>query len=139
VNVKGVFLGLKHVIPAMSDGGAIVNTGSTASHMGAANMVAYCASKHAVLGITRVTAQEVVNRRIRVNCVCPGPIEGRMMTAIEDGYGIDGAHEAFEATIPFGRFGEVEEVAATVAFLLSDDASFITGAHLLCDGAQTAH
>ena len=76
VNVRGVFLGLKHVLPRMRRGGAVVNTASTAGLIGAAGLVAYIASKHAVIGITRTAALEAAPHGIRVNAVCPGPVEG---------------------------------------------------------------
>jgi len=137
VNVRGVFLGLKHVLPRMPDGGAVVNTASTAGVIGAAGLVAYIASKHAVVGITRTAALECAARRIRVNAVCPGPIEGRMMTSLEGGLGGAEARAAFLASLPLGRYGRVEEVAAMVAFLLSDQAAFSTGGTYLLDGGQT--
>ena len=104
VNVRGVFLGLKHVLPRMERGGAVVNTASTAGLIGAAGLVAYIASKHAVIGITRTVALECAERGIRVNAVCPGPVEGRMMTSLEDGMGGAAAHEAFLASLPLRRF-----------------------------------
>lgn len=137
VNVRGVFLGLKHVLPYMQSGGAIVNTASVAGLIGAGGLVAYIASKHAVLGITKTVALEVAPRGIRVNAICPGPIEGRMMTSIEEGFDIPDAHEVMIAGVPLGRFGKVEEVAAMTAFLLSAEASFSTGGHYVLDGGQT--
>jgi NAD(P)-dependent dehydrogenase (short-subunit alcohol dehydrogenase family) len=137
VNVRGVFLGLKHVLPYMARGGAVVNTASTAGVIGAAGLVAYIASKHAVVGITRTAALECAERGIRVNAVCPGPVEGRMMTSLEEGMGGAEAHEAFLASLPLGRYGRLEEVAAMVGFLLSGESGFSTGGTFLLDGGQT--
>jgi 3alpha(or 20beta)-hydroxysteroid dehydrogenase len=134
VNVRGVYLGLKHVLPHVPGGGAIVNTGSGASLRGAAWQVPYVASKHAVLGITRSVAREAAHRRVRVNAVLPGPIEGRMITSITDGMRAPGAMERYRAAIPLRRLGHPHEVAATVAFLLSDEAAYITGAAYEVDG-----
>jgi NAD(P)-dependent dehydrogenase (short-subunit alcohol dehydrogenase family) len=122
----------------MEEGGAVVNTASIAGVIGAPGLVGYIASKHAVIGITRVAAVETGERGIRVNAVCPGPIGGRMMQSLEDGFGGEGAHDAFVKAIPIGRYGTVEEVAALVAFLLSPEAGFCHGAIYLLDGGQTA-
>jgi NAD(P)-dependent dehydrogenase (short-subunit alcohol dehydrogenase family) len=138
INVRGVFLGLKHVLPYMAGGGAIVNTGSGASLRGAPLQVPYVASKHAVLGITRSVAREVARRQIRVNAVLPGPIEGRMIDTIAAAMPADDAERRYRAAIPMRRFGRPEEVAATVAFLLSDDAAYITGAGYEVDGGHTS-
>jgi NAD(P)-dependent dehydrogenase (short-subunit alcohol dehydrogenase family) len=138
VNVRGVYLGLKHVGRVLRDGGAIVNSASTAGVTGAPNFGAYVASKHAVIGLTKSAALELAPRGIRVNAVCPGPIESRMMDEKEAGSGVDRAKDRITEGIPLGRYGRIPEVAAMVAFLLSDDAAYATGAAYLLDGGLTA-
>jgi NAD(P)-dependent dehydrogenase (short-subunit alcohol dehydrogenase family) len=147
VNLRGVFLGLKYVMPAMQagGGGAIVNTASIAGLVGVGGLSAYVASKHAVIGLTKVAALEGAPQGIRVTAICPGPIEGRMMSSIEEEAATmlglpDGstAHAAFTGMVPAGRYGTAEEVADTVAYLLSPGASYMSGAAIPLDAGWTA-
>jgi NAD(P)-dependent dehydrogenase (short-subunit alcohol dehydrogenase family) len=143
VNVKGVWLGMKYAVPAMRlrGGGAIVNTASTAGLGAAPNIIAYGASKHAVIGMTQTMAIEHADDHIRVNAVCPGPIETRMMRALEQNLNRedpDAVHRALAAGIPMGRYGEPAEVAALVTFLASDDAAYITGGIFTVDGGSSS-
>ena len=143
VNVRGVYLGMKYVLKQMiaQKSGAIVNTASTAGLMGSPGMPAYVASKHAVLGLTKTASGEVARQGIRVNAVCPGPIDTRMIHALEAQLnpGNPGKVTArYQSSIPLGRYGTAEEVANTVLFLCSDLAGNITGAHYVIDGGRTA-
>lgn len=138
VNVEGVFLGLKHVLPVMlaQGAGSVVNCSSVAGLVGAPGMAAYVASKHAVVGLTRAAALEVAATGVRVTCVNPGPVHGRMMGSIDDGAGL--SEEARAKAVPARRYGRAEEVAALVAFLASDEAAHITGSVHAIDGGLTA-
>jgi NAD(P)-dependent dehydrogenase (short-subunit alcohol dehydrogenase family) len=143
VNVKGVFLGLRHVLPEMirQGSGAVVNTASIAGLVGSPGMSAYVASKHAVIGITKTTAGEVGRQGIRVNAVCPGPVDTRMIHAIEEQVspGDAASVEArYQAAIPSGRYTTADEIANMVLFLCSDLASNITGGQFVVDGGRTA-
>lgn len=144
VNVRGVFLGLKYVLKQMlaqGGGGAIVNTASTAGLMGSPGMPAYVASKHAVLGLTKTASGEVARQGIRVNAVCPGPIDTRMIQDLQKQLNpTDPGRVAatYQSSIPLGRYGTAEEVANTVLFLCSELAGNITGAHFVVDGGRTS-
>ncbi|MFN2321769.1 MAG: SDR family NAD(P)-dependent oxidoreductase [Trueperaceae bacterium] len=137
VNVKGVFLGMKHVLPHMRDGGAIVNMSSVAGLRGSPGLVGYVASKHAVIGMTKTAALENAARNVRVNVICPAPIKGRMMTSIEGNVGATD-EDAFKGIIPMGRYGTPQEVANLAVMLLSDEASYLTGGAYMVDGGTTA-
>ena len=138
VNVKGVFLGLRHVLPVMlrQGRGAVVNTASTAALQGSPGLSAYVASKHAVLGMTRTAAAEVGPAGIRVNALCPGPTDTRMIHSLEEQAGSDA--ERFTSVIPLGRYATTEEIANVALFLLSDLSASVTGAAWAVDGGRTA-
>jgi len=143
VNVKGVFLGLRHVLPVMlkQRRGAVVNTASVAGLVASPGMPAYVASKHAVIGLTKTAAGEVARSGVRVNAVCPGPIDTRMIHALETMLNpTDPASVGtrYQSNIPLGRYGTAEEIANLVQFLCSDLATNITGAHYVADGGRTA-
>jgi NAD(P)-dependent dehydrogenase (short-subunit alcohol dehydrogenase family) len=143
VNVKGVFLGLRHVLPIMlkQNAGAIVNTASVAGLVGTPGISAYVASKHAVIGLTKTAAGEVARAGVRVNAICPGPIDTRMIHSLEAQINpADPASVArrYQSTLPLGRYGTPEEIANVVLFLCSDLASNITGAQYVIDGGRTA-
>lgn len=141
VNVKGVYLGNKYVLPQMNDGGSIVLTSSVAGIAGSPNVSAYIASKHAVVGMMRNLALEVAPRRIRVNTINPSPVDNRMMRSLEAGYAPGDAEnmkKAFENAIPLGRYAEPLEIAQLVRFLASDESRFITGTTQVIDGGMNA-
>jgi NAD(P)-dependent dehydrogenase (short-subunit alcohol dehydrogenase family) len=136
VNLTGVYLCMKYEIPAMlaTGGGAIVNTSSSVGLIGDRGTLAYVASKHGVIGATRVAALEYATRGIRVNSICPGVTRTEM---IEEIIGGDPEVERMlAAREPVGRLGRPEEIAAAVVWLCSDAASFVTGHALSVDGGQ---
>ena len=143
VNVRGVLLGMKYVVPVMRErgGGAIVNTASVAGLSGASLLTSYCASKHAVIGLTRSVAMQQGPNNIRVNAVCPSAMTGRMMTSIEHRIQPDDAaavHDAVLSGIPMGRYALPEDVASMVTHLCSDEAAFLNGGAYPVDGGVTA-
>ncbi|WP_136443956.1 SDR family NAD(P)-dependent oxidoreductase [Pacificoceanicola onchidii] len=143
INVTGSFLMMKYAIPAMrrNGGGAIVNVSSAAGVQGGrATMPVYCASKHAVIGLTRVGAKAHAGEGIRINVIVPGQIDTDMLAAVEadasDGDPVEARNKVISA-IPAGRYGDTSEVAALTAFLCRDDAKFINGSIYSIDGGFT--
>jgi NAD(P)-dependent dehydrogenase (short-subunit alcohol dehydrogenase family) len=138
VNLTSVYLCCKYAIPVMQrqGKGAIVNTASFVALMGAAtSQIAYTASKGGVLAMTRELGVQFAREGIRVNALCPGPVATPLLMEL---FAKDPERAARRLVhIPMGRFAEPEEIAATVAFLASDDASFITAATFLVDGGLT--
>lgn len=133
VHLRGAWLGCQHAIPALRKrgGGAIVNVSSESRH-GSFGQSNYAAAKAGVVGLTRTVALEHARHGIRCVAVAPGMVN----TPLVDHVAVD-IRERMRATIPLARFGEPSEIAATIAFLASDDASYITGATLSCDGGTT--
>ena len=143
VNVVGVFLGLKHVLAVMlkQNSGSIINTASIAGLIGSPQIAVYSASKHAVIGLTKSAAWECTGTGVRVNCVCPGLIESRMLSAIlqgRDGGNAPVPTDKIVERVPARRLGQASEVASIVAFLASDEASYVSGAAYTVDGGRTA-
>ncbi|MEC9345572.1 MAG: glucose 1-dehydrogenase [Pseudomonadota bacterium] len=138
VNSAGVFLCMKAEILAMLEtgGGAIVNTASIAGLSGASYMPAYVASKHAVVGLTKTGAMEYARRNIRVNAVCPGPIETPMLGKISSNR--PNVTEAMKGATAMKRLGQPVEIAQAACWLMSDRASFVTGVALPVDGGMIA-
>jgi NAD(P)-dependent dehydrogenase (short-subunit alcohol dehydrogenase family) len=138
-NLTGTWLCMRAQLNAMlaaGTAGSIVNTASAGGLVGAPTMPAYSASKAAVIGITRTAALEYAKQGIRVNAICPGPVETPMTVAMAQAGGPSAADIA--QFIPLGRPGSVEDIAAAVAFLSSDQARFITGVALPADGGMVA-
>ena len=136
INLNGVLYGMRYQLPAIeaAGGGAIVNMasihGTVATGLGGS---AYTASKHGVVGLTKQTAVDYGQRAVRVNAVGPAYIDTPLLKDLDEE-----TREALVGKHPIGRLGRAEEVAALTTFLLSDDASFITGSYHLVDGGYTA-
>jgi NAD(P)-dependent dehydrogenase (short-subunit alcohol dehydrogenase family) len=135
VNAKGVWLGMRAVLPTMmaNKRGKIVNVASTAAHIGLKNAAAYCASKGAVLALTRQAGVQYAPFNIQINSVSPGTT----MTGIQK-HVTDEQRASFLPLTPIGRFAQPEEVAATIVFLCSEGSSFVAGADLSVDGGMVA-
>jgi NAD(P)-dependent dehydrogenase (short-subunit alcohol dehydrogenase family) len=141
VNVKSVFLMSKYAIPVMAraGGGAIVNAGSGWGLVGGRNAASYCASKGAVVNLTRAMALDHGGQNVRVNCVCPGDTDTGMLR--DEARQLGESEERFlagAADRPLGRMGRPEEVAQAVLYLVSDASSFVTGTTLVVDGGGLA-
>ncbi|MET8942298.1 glucose 1-dehydrogenase [Streptomyces sp. NPDC004542] len=144
VNQVGCFLGVKTVAPALAEGGTIVNTASYTALTGMAAVGTYAATKHAVLGLTRVAALELAHRGIRVNAICPGAIDTAMSNPARLDPDADpeettrALDELYRRLVPLGRIGRADEVARLALFLTCDDSSYITGQPFVIDGGWLA-
>jgi NAD(P)-dependent dehydrogenase (short-subunit alcohol dehydrogenase family) len=138
VNLKGVFLGCKHGIPALrrAGGGSVINTASFVALLGAATpQLAYTASKGGVLALSRELAVIHARQNIRVNALCPGPLRTELLMKYLD---TEAKRQRRLVHIPMGRFGEADEIAKAALFLASDESSYITGSEFTVDGGITA-
>ena len=138
VNARGTFLCCKHAIPGMIDrgGGSIVNVASAGGLVGLRNRAAYCASKGAVIAMTRALAVDHVAEGVRVNAVCPGTVDSPWVARLVEDAGE--SLEALRARQPMGRLGTPDEIAEAVLYLASEDAAFVTGSLFVIDGGLTA-
>lgn len=133
-NVRGVLFTVQKALPLLTQGASVILTGSTAAVKGTANFSVYSASKAAVRNLARSWALDLQGRGIRVNVVSPGPVRTPGLGGLVAEEHRQGLFDALAAGVPLGRLGEPEEVAKTVAFLASDDASFINAAEIYVDG-----
>jgi 2-hydroxycyclohexanecarboxyl-CoA dehydrogenase len=135
INLYGVLHTCKAVLPLMAarGGGAVVNLGSDAGRVGSSGEAVYSAAKGGVIAFTKSLAREMARHQIRVNCVCPGPTD----TALFASFAGPKLREALTKAIPFRRLGQPADVANVVAFLASDEASFVTGQTVSVSGGLT--
>jgi 2-keto-3-deoxy-L-fuconate dehydrogenase len=138
VNARGTFLCCKHAIPGMVErgGGSIVNMASAGGLIGLPNRAAYCASKGAVIALTRALAVDHVADGVRVNAVCPGTVDSPWVRRLVEEVGE--SLDSLRARQPMGRLGSPEEIAEAVLYLASEDAAFVTGTAFVIDGGLTA-
>jgi len=137
--LMGTMLGMKHAIPVLRESAvpSIVNIASTMGLMGFPGIPGYSAAKGGVIALSRQAALDYSGDGIRINCICPGPIQTARLRGIVDSGQVQESY--LIGNVPLGRWGTPSEIASVVAFLGSDDASFVTGAAIVVDGGQTSH
>ena len=139
VNVKSIYLLCREVVPLMAGGGSIINIGSGWGLKGGGRAVSYCASKGAVVNMTRALAIDHGPAGIRVNCVCPGDVNTGMLLDEARQVGADAASFLADAADrPLGRMGQPDEIASAIVWLAGDDSSYVTGAAISVDGGGNA-
>ncbi|TWH16070.1 NAD(P)-dependent dehydrogenase (short-subunit alcohol dehydrogenase family) [Rhodococcus rhodochrous J45] len=141
VNARGAWLNIKHAVPLLREnGGVIVNIASVAAIRSSVLLAPYVASKHAVLGLTRAAASDLAPHGIRVNAICPGPVDTRMIESLGEqrieATGSDGTAGLLSRVL-LGRLADPSEIASVVGFLASPAASFMTGSAIVADGGLT--
>ena len=140
VNVKGTYFTVQKLLPILNDGGSIIFNTSVNAHLAMPNSSVYAASKAAVLSLNKVFAVELASRKIRVNAVSPGPVETPLYGKLGlEKAEVDGFGALLGQKILLKRFAQASEIAKTVGFLASDDASFITGSEIVVDGGLTVN
>ena len=143
VNIDGAWLGMKHCLSEMNDGGSIVNVSSLMGQMGLPDASGYCASKGAVTSMTKAAALEVADRNIKVNALHPGVIWTNMQAGARGATGENqnaiSPDEMVPPGVPLGRVGKPEDIANCVLYLASDEANYVTGAEFTVDAGMTAH
>ncbi|SHG39128.1 glucose 1-dehydrogenase [Flavobacterium johnsoniae] len=140
VNVKGVYFTVQKLLPVLNDGGSIIFTTSANAHLAIPNSSVYSLSKAAVLSLNKVLSVELAPRKIRVNALTPGPVETPIFSKLGmEKEEIEGFSTVLSEKILLKRFGKTSEIAKTVAFLASSDASFITGSEIVADGGLTVN
>ncbi|WP_343556244.1 SDR family oxidoreductase [Sphingobacterium sp.] len=140
INVKGVWLGIKYILPIMKEGGSIINTSSLSGLLAIPNFSGYIISKHAVVGITRSAAVEASPRQIRVNSIHPTMVDNDMARRLEEGLApgqADEIRKEVTKTIPLGRYAKPKEIGQLVLFLASDESRYITGTTQVIDGGSS--
>ena len=143
INLRGCFLGLKYALQVMEkqEHGVIVNMSSIGGLRGMPGTSAYVSTKYAIIGLTKTAAIEYAAKNIRVNAVCPSPVNTRMMRSIEAGGNAENPEamrDLYTSMIPLGRYAETSDIVKAIMFLASDQASFITGTTLTVDGGMCA-
>jgi len=139
VNVKGLYFSVQKLVPLMDEGGVIVVTASIAPKKGQPGMAVYGASKGAARGMVRSLAAELIEKGIRVNCISPGPVPTNIFSRMTNGdeTAAQAIMDKLASSVPLGRVGDVEEMAAAVEFLCSDGAAFMVGSEITLDGGKT--
>jgi NAD(P)-dependent dehydrogenase (short-subunit alcohol dehydrogenase family) len=136
INVKGALFTVQQALPLLRDGGTIILSSSVVGSKGIPNTSVYSATKAALRSFARTFASELRARQIRVNVVSPGPIDTPGLRGLNDGADADRLAQAYNANVPLGRLGRVDEIANAVLFLASDEASYVNGSELFVDGGM---
>lgn len=134
INVVGTMLTVQKAIPLLNSGGSVIINASTSADRGAPSMGAYAASKAALRSFTRTWANELKDRGIRVNAISPGPTDTSGVVELVGAENVAAYNEGLAASLPIGRTARLEEMAGVVAFLASEDSSFMLGSNVLVDG-----